>query len=99
MVNRLLLNQVNESYEATNESLNDFEHLSLNNSKHLTPDVKSHSVKGKSNCIIEFLAVIQADKAPLSVCTLCVQSKQTRIIQHTSMRTIKRILEQLHSDL
>ena len=94
IVNGLLLNQVNELYEATNESASDFkhlslnnsEHLSLNNSEHLTPDVESHSVKGKSNCTIELLAVMQADEASLSVCTLCIQSKQTRIIQYTLMR-------------
>ena len=86
MINELLLNQVNELYEATNESVSNSEHLSLNNSEHLTPDVKSHSAKGKSNCIIEFLTVMQADEAPLSVCTLCIQSKQTRIIQHTPIR-------------
>ena len=80
-------------------SSNDSKHLSLNNSEHLTLDVESHSVKGKSNCTIKLLAAVQADEAPLSVCTLCVQSKQTRIIQHTSMRTMKRILKQLHSDL
>ena len=88
MINRLLLNQVNELYKATNESVSDFKHLSLNNSEHpslnnsecLTSDVESHSAKGKSNCIIEPLTAVQADEAPLSVCTLCVQSKQTRII-------------------
>ena len=88
MINRLLLNQVNELYEAINESasdsehlsLNNSEHLSLNNSEHLTSDVESHSAKGKSNCIIEPLTVVQADEAPLSVCTSCIQSKQTRII-------------------
>ena len=35
----------------------------------------------------------------MKVYQLCVQSKQTRIIQHTSIRTMKRILKQLHSDL
>ena len=96
IINRLLLNQMNELYKAINESLsnfkhlssNDSKHLSLNNSERLTSDVKSHSVKGKSNCIIEPLTVMQADEAPLSVCTLCVQSKQTRIIQHTPIRAI-----------
>ena len=66
MINRLLLNQVNELYKAINESvsdfkhlsLNSFEHLSLNDSEHLTPDVESHSAKGKSNCIIEPLTVM-----------------------------------------
>ena len=86
MINRLLLNQVNELYKAINESASNSGHLSLNNSEHLTPDVESHSAKGKSNCIIELLTVMQADEAPLSVCTLCVQSKQTRIIQHTLIR-------------
>ena len=91
MINRLLLDQVNELYKAINESvsdsehlssnnsehlsLNNSEHLSLNNFKHLTPDVESHSAKGKSNCIIEPLTVVQADEASLSVCTLCIQSK------------------------
>ena len=85
---------MNELYKATNESVSDFEHLSLNNSEHLssnnserlTPDVESHSAKGKSNCIIEPLTVMQADEAPLSVYTLCIQSKQTRIIQYILMR-------------
>ena len=94
MINRLLLDQVNELYKATNESVSNSEHLSLNNSEHLslndskclTPDVKSHSVKGKSNCTIEPLTVVQADEAALSMCTPCIQSKQTRIIQHTPMR-------------
>ena len=94
MINRLLLDQVNELYEAINESVSDSEHLSPNNSEHLslknseclTPDVESHSAKGKSNCIIELLTVVQADEAPLSVYTLCIQSRQTRIIQHTLMR-------------
>ena len=107
MINRLLLNQVNELYEAINESvsnsehlsLNNSEHLSLNDSEHLTPDVESCSAKGKSNCIIEPLTVMQADEAPLSVCISCIQSKQTRIIQHTPMRATNQILEQLHSDL
>ena len=88
MINRLLLNQVNKLYEVINESVSNSEHLSLNNSEHLslnnserlTSDVESHSAKGKSNHIIEPLAAVQADEAPLSVCTLCVQSKQTRII-------------------
>ena len=109
MVNELLLNQVNELYEAINESVsdsehlspNDSEHLSLNDFKHLTSDVESHSAKGKSksNCIIEPLTALQANGDLMKVCQPCVQSKQTRIIQHTSMRTTKRILEQLHSDL
>ena len=109
MINRLLLNQANELYKAINESVSDSEHLSLNNSEHLslndserlTPDVESCSAKGKSksNCIIEPLAALQANEDLTKVCQLCVQSKQTRIIQHTSMRTIKRILEQLHLDL
>ena len=109
MVNRLLLDQVNELYKATNESAsnsehlspNDSEHLSLNDSEHLTPDVESRSAKGKSksNHIIEPLAALQANRDLTKVYQLCVQSKQTRIIQHTSMRTTKRILEQLHSDL
>ena len=86
MINELLLNQANELYKAINESVSDSEHLSLNNSERLTPDVESHSVKGKSNHTIEPLTVMQADEAPLSVCTLCIQSKQTRIIQHTLMR-------------
>ena len=94
MINRLLLNQVNELYEVINESVSDFKHLSLNNSehlslnnfKHLTSDVESHSAKGKSNCIIKPLTAVQADEAPLSVCTLCIQSKQTRIIQYILMR-------------
>ena len=73
-------------YEAINESVSNFKHLSLNDSERLTSDVKSHSVKGKSNCTIEPLAVMQADEAPLSVYTLCIQSKQIRIIQHTLMR-------------
>ena len=83
MINRLLLNQVNELYEAINESASDSEHLSLNNSEHLslndseclTPDMEFHSVKGKSNCTIEPLTAVQADEASLSVCTLCIQSK------------------------
>ena len=66
MINELLLNQVNALYEAINESVSDSEHLSLNNSEHLslnnseclTPDVESHSAKGKSNCIIESLTVM-----------------------------------------
>ena len=107
MVNRLLLNQANELYKATDESAsnsehlssNDSEHLSLNDSEHLTSDVEFHSAKGKSNCIIEPPAVMQADEAPLSVCTLCIQSKQTRIIQHTLMRATNQILKQLHLDL
>ena len=109
MINRLLLDQVNELYEAINESasdfkhlsLNDFKHLSLNNSEHLTPDVESHSAKGKSksNRTIEPLTALQANGDLIKVCQLCVQSKQTRIIQHTSIRTTKRILKQLHSDL
>ena len=109
MINRLLLNQVNKLYKAINESVSNSEHLSLNNSEHLslnnserlTPDVESHSVKGKSksNCIIKPLTALQANRDLTKVCQLCVQSKQTRIIQHTSMRTTKRILEQLHSDL
>ena len=94
MINELLLNQVNELCEATDESasdsehlsLNNIKHLSLNNFKHLTSDVESHSAKGKSNCIIKLLTVVQADEASLSVCTLCIQSKQTRIIQYTLMR-------------
>ena len=103
MINRLLLNQANELYKATNESvsnsehlsLNNSEHLSLNDSKHLTPDVESHSAKGKSksNCIIEPLTALQANEDLTKVCQLCVQSKQTRIIQHTSIRTTKRILK------
>ena len=101
IVNELLLNQANELYEATNESVSDFKHLSLNNSERLTPDVESCSAKGKSksNCTIKPLAALQANGDLTKVCQLCVQSKQTRIIQHTSMRTMKRILEQLHSDL
>ena len=86
MINELLLNQANELYKAINESVSNSEHLSLNDSEHLTPDVESHSAKGKSNHIIEPLTVVQADEAPLSVCTLCVQSKQTRIIQHTLIK-------------
>ena len=103
MINRLLLNQVNEVYKATNKSvsnsehlsLNNSEHLSLKNSEHLTPDVKSCSAKGKSksNYIIEPLAALQANGDLMKVCQLCVQSKQTRIIQHTSIRTTKRILK------
>ena len=95
MINRLLLDQVNESYEATNESASDSEHLSLNDSERLTPDVESHSAKGKSksNCTIEPLTALQANGDLTKVCQLCMQSKQTRIIQHTSMRTTKRILE------
>ena len=61
--------------------------------------MESHSVKGKSNCTIEPLTEVQADEAPLSVCTLCVQSKQTRIIQHTPIRATNWILKRLHSDL
>ena len=107
MINELLLNQVNELYKAINESvsnsehlsLNDSEHLSLNNFECLTSDVESHSVKGKSNCTIESLTAVQADEAPLSVCTSCIQSKQTRIIQHTLMKAINQILKWLHSDL
>ena len=100
---------MNELYEAINESASDSEHLSLNNSEHLslndserlTPDVKSRSAKGKSksNHIIEPLTALQANEDLIKVCQLCMQSKQTRIIQYTSMRTMKRILEQLHSDL
>ena len=109
MVNGLLLDQANESYEATNESASDSEHLSPNNSEHLslndserlTPDVESRSAKGKSksNRTIEPLTALQANGDLMKVCQPCVQSKQTRIIQHTSMRTTKRILERLHSDL
>ena len=101
IVNELLLDQVNELYKATNVSVSDSEHLSLNNSKRLTSDVKSCSAKGKSksNCIIKPLTALQANGDLTKVCQLCVQSKQTRIIQHTSMRTTKRILKQLHSDL
>ena len=68
IINKLLLNQVNELYKAINESvsnsehlsLNDSEHLSLNDSEHLTSDVESHSAKGKSksNCIIEPLTAL-----------------------------------------
>ena len=109
IINRLLLDQANELYKATNESasnfkhlsLNNSEHLSLNNSEHLTSDVESRSVKGKSksNCTIEPLTALQANEDLTKVCQLCVQSKQTRIIQHTFIRTTKRILKQLHSDL
>ena len=101
MINELLLDQVNELYKAINESVSDSEHLSSNNSECLTPDVESRSVKGKSksNCIIEPLTALQANGDLTKVCQLCVQSKQTRIIQHTSIRTMKRILKQLHSDL
>ena len=103
MINELLLDQMNELYEAINESASDSEHLSLNNSEHLslndseclTPDVKSRSAKGKSksNYIIKSLTALQANGDLMKVCQLCVQSKQTRIIQHTSIRTTKRILE------
>ena len=101
IINGLLLDQANELYKATNESASNSEHLSLNNSEHLTPDVESRSAKGKSksNHTIEPLAALQANGDLMKVCQLCVQSKQTRIIQHTSIRTTKRILEQLHSDL
>ena len=103
MINGLLLDQANELYEATNESVSDSEHLSLNNSEHLslnnseclTPDVESRSAKGKSksNHTIKPLTALQANGDLIKVYQLCVQSKQMRIIQHTSIRTTKKILE------
>ena len=96
MVNRLLLNQVNELYKATNESVSDSEHLSLNRFKwsSLNTEVNlAENLKDTNNTSTEQLTALQANEDLMKVCQLCVQSKQTRIIQYTSIRTTKRILK------
>ena len=74
IINRLLLDQANELYEAINESVSNSEHLSLNDSECLNPDVESRSAKGKSksNHIIEPLTALQANGDLTKVCQLCV---------------------------
>ena len=94
--------QPNESYETANQEISDTEHLSLNGSERSSSDTEANlaeNLKGINNASTGQLATLQANKDLTKVCTPCVQSKQTRIVQHTPMRTTKRILEQLHSDL
>ena len=102
MVNGLFLHQMDEPYEAGNQSISDLEHLSPEDSECLSPDMESHSAEGLSHlssCTTEPLAALLPDDNPQNVCIPCVQSKQTRIVQHTPMRITNRILERLHSDL
>ncbi|SLM38755.1 hypothetical protein LPUS_09079 [Lasallia pustulata] len=94
MVNGLLLHHAAESYKTANQFASDSECLT-SDSEHLTNGSKLLSLDMES----ELLATLQADEDPPNVCIPCVQSKQTRIIQHTPMRVINRVLEQLHSDL
>ena len=115
MMNRLLLNQVNEMtnysmnelnkphldqlnelYETVNQQISDNEHLSSNCSERLSLNMEANlaeNLKDTNNTSTEQLAALQANGDLIKVCQLCVQSKQTRIIQHTSMRTMKRILK------
>ena len=101
-LNKSHLNQLNESYETVNQQISDNEHLSLNCSEWSSLNMKvnlAENLKDTNNTSTEQLAALQANEDLMKVCQLCMQSKQTRIIQHTSIRTIKRILKQLHSDL
>ena len=96
MINRLLLNQVNELYEATNESVSNSKHLSLNCFKQSSLNMEvnlAENLKDINNTFTEQLTALQANEDLIKVCQPCVQSKQTRIIQHISIRTIKRILK------
>ena len=97
-LNKSHLNQLNELYKTVNQQISDNEHLSSNCSEQLSLDMKvnlAENLKDTNNTSTEQLAALQANKDLTKVYQLCVQSKQTRIIQHTSMRTIKRILKQL----
>ena len=101
-LNKLHLNQLNELYKTVNQQISDNEHLSLNHSEQssLNTEVNlAENLKDINNTSTEQLAALQANEDLIKMCQLCVQSKQIRIIQHTSIRIIKRILEQLHSDL
>ena len=101
-LNKPHLNQPNELYETVNQQISDNEHLSPNRSEQSSLDTEvnlAENLKDTNNTSTEQLAALQANEDLMKVCQLCVQSKQTRIIQHTSIRTMKRILEQLHSDL
>ena len=95
MVNGLLLHQSAELYKTANQSASDSEYL-MSNSEYLTNNSERLSLDME---LPELLATLQADEDPPNVCTPCVQSKQTRIIQHTPMRATNRVLEWLHSDL
>ena len=101
-LNKPHLNQSNELYETVNQQISDNKHLNLNCFKQSSLNMKANlaeNLKDTNNTSTEQLAALQANKDLIKVCQLCVQSKQTRIIQYTSIRTIKRILKQLHSDL
>ena len=95
-LNKLHLNQLNELYKTVNQQISDNEHLSSNCSKQLSLDTEvnlAENLKDINNTSTEQLAALQANGDLIKVCQLCVQSKQTRIIQHTSIRTTKRILK------
>ena len=101
-LNKSHLNQSNELYETVNQQISDNEHLSSNCSEQSSSDMKANlaeNLKDINNTFTEQLTALQANEDLMKVCQLCVQSKQTRIIQHTSIRITKRILKQLHSDL
>ena len=95
-LNKLHLNQSNELYETVNQQISDNKYLSLNCSEQLSLDTEANlaeNLKDINNTSTEQLAALQANGDLIKVCQLCVQSKQTRIIQHTSIRIIKRILK------
>ena len=95
-LNKLHLNQLNELYKTVNQQISDNEHLSLNHSEQLSLNTEvnlAENLKDINNTSTEQLAALQANEDLIKVCQLCVQSKQTRIIQHTSIRIIKRILK------
>ena len=95
-LNKSHLNQLNESYKTVNQQISDNKHLSPNCSEQscLNMEVNlAENLKDINNTSTEQLAALQANEDLTKVCQLCVQSNQTRIIQHTCMRTTKRILE------
>ena len=102
MMNKLHLNQPNELYKTVNQQISDNKHLSLNCFKQLSLNTEvnlAENLKDINNTFTEQLTALQANEDLMKMYQLYVQSKQTRIIQHTSIRTTKRILKQLHSDL
>ena len=95
-LNKLHLNQLNELYKTVNQQISDNKHLSLNCSKQSSLNIEvnlAENLKDINNTSTEQCTVLQANEDLMKVCQLCVQSKQTKIIQHTSIRIIKRILK------
>ena len=61
MINRLLLNQVNELYKVINESVSDFKHLSPNRSEQSSSDTEANlaeNLKDINNTSTEQLAAL-----------------------------------------